>query len=197
MHVWPSAGLGKINARANDNSTFGFGPTIGLGNQKGFGIVDDFAFDDAKAGSIAFLTTSRQRELLEAMPLGQLLDLTGYKVVVHDESASMAMARQPTPLATNADSCHAELLIADLTYARVYMYGHNLKSFIVLREFGPGRSLQHRIGLSLQSPLVTPAKEKKRTVEAFTQDLEHAYVEAVKLFALARNNAQSKRDKVK
>lgn len=195
-----------MRARAHDNFAYGHGPALGggiggmLAPEKASrvqGVVDNFSYEQKEAEQVEMLQPSRQRELLLQAPLAEALHLGGYRIVIHDESATMAMVRNPAPLVGAASPCHAELLLANLTHARVYAHGHSLKSLVILREFGPAHELKQRAAIPIEAALTTSPKEEQRTPEAFAEDLERAFLDTIGLFARAREKAQDKGGKAK
>jgi len=195
-----------LSARALDNFTYGHGHPIGGGvvgliaperANRAKGVVDNFSYEEKEAEQVEMLQPSRQRALLLQAPLAETLHLGGYRIVLHDETATMAMARNPAPLVGAASPCHAELLLANLTYTRVYAHGHSLKSLVILREFGPAHELKQRAAIPIEAALTTSPKEEQRTPEAFAEDLERAFLDTIGLFARARDKAQDKGGKAK
>lgn len=195
-----------IRARAHDNFAYGHGPALGGGiggmlaperASRVQGVVDNFSYEEKEAEQVDMLQPSRQRALLLQAPLAETLHLGGYRIVLHDETATMAMARNPAPLVSAASPCHAELLLANLTYTRVYAHGHSLKSLVILREFGPTHDLKQRAAIPVEAALMTSPKEEQRTPEAFAEDLERAFLDTIGLFARARDKAQDKGGKAR
>lgn len=190
LHVWPSAGLAVMRAHAHDNFVWSAGDgqrgIVGLVSHSaaasGPNVNDTFTTEHYGPLQNGPLTPSRQIALMQALPLAEMLGLPGYRPVFHSGSKTLADVRKPARLSEDGPACHAELLLTDLTYARVYAHGHNLKAFWVLRDFGSDLALKRRAGLPEENPLTVPTDETKRTDDAFFADLERAFTSTLQQF---------------
>lgn len=178
LHIWLSAGPNVVRAHAHDNFTWGFG-----NDQNDLEEDDNFNTDRTPASPDGPLNRKRQSDLLSSLPLAAMLGLPGYRLVFHSEAMTMTDVRRPTRLSANGPACHAELILTDLTYARVYANGHNLKTFWVLRDFASGNSLVRRAGMPGEARLTVSIDEAKRTETEFRADLERAYQDNLRNFA--------------
>lgn len=190
LHVWPSAGLAVMHAHAHDNFVWSAGDgqrsIVGLFSHSaaasGPNVNDDFTTEHYGPIRNGPLTPARQIALMQAMPLAEMLGLPGYRPVFHTGNMTLADVRRSARLSAEGPACHAELLLTDLTYARVYAHGHNLKAFWVLRDFGSGTTMMRRAGRAEEDKLTVPTDETKRTDEAFFADLERAFTSTLQQF---------------
>ncbi len=191
LHVWPSAGLAVTRARAGENFTWnaidgeqavsGYessSPTAQWSSE-----YDDLKTEHHGPDARGPLTPARQIVLMQGLPLAAMLGLPGYRTVFHSETKTLGDVRKPARLIEGETACHAELILTDLTYARVYAHGHNLKTFWVLRDFGKGSDMKRRTGLALEDKLTVPTDETKRTDKAFFADLERAFIVTLEHFS--------------
>lgn len=179
-----------MRARAHDNFVWsaadGQRGIVGLVSHSaaasGPRVNDDFATEHHAPTASGPLDPARQIALMQAMPLADLLGLAGYRTVFHSGSMTLADVRNPARLDREGAACHAELLLTDLTYARVYAHGHNLKTFWVLRDFGSGSTMTRRSGIAEEDALTVPTDVTKRTDDAFLADLERAFTATLQHF---------------
>ncbi|MDF8334544.1 hypothetical protein [Novosphingobium cyanobacteriorum] len=171
--VW-SASQGQQNiASVLTNSAALSGPAVN----------DEFKTERKGPAAEGPLSRDRQISLIKAMPVASMLGLSNYRLVFHTETMTLADIRKPTALSPAASPCHAELVLTDLTYARVYANGHNLKTFWVLRDFGSGSTLVRRTGVPEETKLTVSTKEDERTEADFISDLERAFTTNLQEFA--------------
>lgn len=197
LHVWPGSAPASMRAKGFDNFQSGLknsgnGGLIGGSLDQAMASRAPVSLDTndtfASARSVPMpariLDAPRQIALLETADLPHLFGLEGYTAIFHDEVRGLADARQPGRLAQNEAGCSAELILADLTYARVYAHGHNLKALLVLREFASGPAATRRYSAPVETSLTVPAYPDDRSDAAFIADLETAFMANVRQFAL-------------
>jgi len=83
------------------------------------------------------LKTAEQRERLARTDLATALQLSGYRVVVHDQALDSQTLRSATGrLASDSTPCSAELAVADVFYQKAAIYGRSLRTLFMVRDFG-------------------------------------------------------------
>jgi hypothetical protein len=179
-----------VRARAGENFTWnamggaqaitGYEPHAPT--DRGSSEYDDLKAEQHGPDANGPLTPARQIALMRQLPLAELVGLPGYQPLFHSGSMTLADVRKTARLSEGGSPCRAELLLTDLTYARVYAHGHSLRAFWVLRDFGTGTSPKRRSGLPEEVRLMVPVEETKRTGEAFVADLERAFTATLEQF---------------
>ena len=135
LHVWPSEGLGSVRQTDANSGILG----LVASNAANKGIKSKSAQNNPAAGDPdAPLSPIKQRQLLAAAPLTDLLSLSGYKVVIHDSALdTMTIRNTKTRYAPSETPCYADLVIDDTTFTTAGVKGTGLRSFIRFRKFGP------------------------------------------------------------
>ncbi|MEO9635996.1 MAG: hypothetical protein ABJF89_12370 [Parasphingorhabdus sp.] len=144
LHVWPTENYIGIN----------------MGLLSGFGVVGVLADQEVNKGKVAtvkdlmedYLGPRVQLEQLDQLEFTKLLKLEGYKVIVEDPSPSHDDAKKDPEIKAKAKAmnktikakqrltdskapCYAELFTTHIFYHKAMMYGSNLFTGWIFREF--------------------------------------------------------------
>ncbi len=179
LHVWPSSGLRSVY----------------------YGWLHGGIVDGAVNGRDGYppipkdpVPTTLQVELLSKLDLAGVLQLEGYRVVVHDQSLDSRTIRAATGrLATSTSSCYAELIGDDVFFQQDVFSGAYLKSLIRFRSFGPGNAPARTFGTWTETRLqIFPPKEETQNVAALAE-LHGAFVKNIESFGAFLNKPAKKK----
>lgn len=130
------------------------------------------------------LSTLDQTTLLKEVPLGDLLKLDGYQIVVHDTALDSRTIRgTPGRLAASQSPCYAELITDDIVFQEDIVTGRRLKTLFRFRNFGGEQIPVRGFGTWAQTDLrLFPAKTAD-TEPAAAQEVRAAFQQNVSQFA--------------
>ena len=172
LHVWPSAGFHTVH----------FGWLHG-------GTVDGPA--KGRAGyqpmSAAPPSSDRQIELLRKLKPADLLGLSDFITVVHDQAlSSQEVQATPTRRVANSPACYAELMIGDLIIQRNALIGDALTALYRFRRFEGGLEPTRTFSTFIQEPLrLLPPAANSAAVQPAMDEVETAYAKALAGFGQA------------
>ncbi len=145
------------------------------------------------------LTAERQVERLRGLPIAQLLGLTEYAVVIHDQPLdSRTLRTTPGRLAPDTVPCYAELAVDDVFFQEDIIDGRFLKLLFRFRKFDGTATPSRSFGTYIQRRLTLfPPKTPESDAQAGLDELVAQYGDAVTEFgqALAKPPKASRKRK--
>jgi hypothetical protein len=167
LHVWPAAEIKSVTQGWWWNHTV---------NQ---------AFDPAKGGleRPKVLAPERQRDLLGALDLPQLLQLPPSAVTIHIDPLPRTASATKARLSGSSSSCYAELIVSQNFYDAAPMAPKSLRSLLVLRRFGDAIESPSSFSTWADTSLaIYPAKTADQA-QAADREIGTAYAANVRIFA--------------
>ena len=169
LHVWPSSGLRSVY----------------------YGWFHGGIVDGAVNGRDGYqpipkdpVPTQLQVEKLSGMDLAKLLQLPGYRAIVHRESLDSQKIRSTKGRLTESTAaCYAELVGDDVFFQQDVFSGSYLKSLIRFRSFGAGEAPARTLTTWTETKLTSFPPKQDSQNEAALAELHRAYVSNIQTFA--------------
>jgi hypothetical protein len=178
LHVWPASGF--------HTTYFGWahGGTVD-GNLKGREGYQQFSTD--------LLSSERQVGQLRGLQIGDLLGLSNYRVVVHDQALTSreirtGLARHATP----SPPCYAELMTDDLVIQNNVLYGVSLNAIYRFRQFNGEGAPTRSYGTYILQKLEHYPPKDGEDPKLGPAELVSAYTQSVTAFGLALQRSASR-----
>lgn len=184
LHVWPTENYLGFNS----------------GLLSGFGIVGTLADMEAHKGKVKtvkdlmrdYLGPDVQMDALNKIGIADTLKLKGYSIVVHEPTpfnedlkknpelkaktkALNARIKAKKRLTDSTHPCYAELVTTHIFYHKAMMYGSNLFTGWIYREFGDKQIATKTSTGQVKNPLEAFPPKSDDTVEAAKAELIDAY----------------------
>jgi hypothetical protein len=184
LHVWPTENYIGINS----------------GLLAGFGVVGAVVDQAAHAGKVKtvkelmadYLGPQVQIEELNKIGIADTLKLRGYRVVVEEPTpfreefkknpelkakakAMNAKIKSKQRLSSSTSKCYAELITTYIFYHKAMMYGSNLFTHWIYREFGDKPVATKVASGQVKNPLEHFPPKAEDKVEEAKQELRDAY----------------------
>lgn len=143
------------------------------------------------------LPSLRQHEILNAMPLTEMLGLKDYAQVLHESALdSHTLRRTQGRLQQGGPACYAELVIDDVFFQEDIVDGRFLKALIRYREFGAGEAPVRSFGTYVQEKLTRfPPKTPDEDADPAIDELGTAFAQVVQDFGAALNKPAKKKSR--
>lgn len=133
------------------------------------------------------LNSESQAEILGTLPLPQILNLPGYRTVLHRNALDSRTVRQTVGrLSDSGPPCYAELVVDDVFFQEDVVNGKYLKALFRFRQFDSD-TLKRRFGAYSQVKLLLFPPDAPEGLEPALQELDQAYSDAIGEFGKALN----------
>lgn len=184
LHVWPTENYIGINT----GLLSGFGA---------LGALADMAAHDGRVKTVKdlmrdYLGPEVQMEELNKIGIAQTLKLEGYRIVVHEPTpfnedlkgnpelkakvkAMNARIKAKQRLSDSTHPCYAELITTMIFYHKAMMYGSNLFTGWIYREFGDKPLATRTATGAVKNPLENFPPKTPEMVEAAKLELRDAF----------------------
>lgn len=169
LHVWPGEGLTSI--------FYGLlhGGIVNGGQQgrRGYPRVPPNA-----------MSTAIQTELLAEAQPHQVMNLSGYRLVLHREALSSRTIRTVTGrVSASTSACYAELMVDDVFLQQDWFNGAKLRVLYRYRDFGPGPAPRRSFTTWADSDLDNFPPQNEAALPGALQELRAAFRRTVTVFA--------------
>jgi hypothetical protein len=174
LHAWPGPGLGSIF-----HGWWHGGIVDGaIKGRQGYTPI-----------SVNPIETSEQASLLAKTNLSELLKLSDYKQIVHDESLGSTVIRSASGrLSESISPCYAELIVEKVMFQEDMVNGRSFKILVRFRKFGASQTVERLFGTWAQSPVKLFPAENQEDAEAASNEIRTAYLSNISIFAGYLNN---------
>jgi hypothetical protein len=140
LHVWPAANMDIVRHRSFEGNRAGglLDLLIKQEQERSTRKADARATDILAASDTPDpLSTAIQVETLKSLPIAEMMELSGYVVIIHDTALDSRTIRTVKTRYTETNAaCYADLVTDDVVYTRAYANGRGLKTFFRFRDFG-------------------------------------------------------------
>ena len=180
LHVWPGSKLGSV-----------YSGWVRGGIVNG-AVTGRNGYPRTPADAI---NTDEQAALLKGAQPQDLLKLSDYRLVVHDQALpSSVIRRSATRISNSTSPCYAELIVDDVMLQHDdFVSGKYLKVLFRYREFGAAPAPTRVFGTWVQSRLTKFPPKTPEEEEAAIEEVKLAYFKNIAAFASALHAPRKKR----
>lgn len=144
----------------------------------------------------SILTPEAQVRTLGELDLPTLLQLPGYRVVLHpDRLPSRVIRATPGRLVPGTPACYAELVTDDVFFQQDLVDGRFLKAIFRFRQFDGGETPGRTFGSYVQYRVTQFPPQEPEQLDAALEEFRLAYGQAVREFGEALNRPDKKKKK--
>lgn len=148
----------------------------------------------------SILSAETQLRTLTEMNLAEVLRLTGYTVVFHDQPLTSRAIRAATGrVLTDTPACYAEFITDDVFFQQDIVEGRFIKAIFRFRQFdGSSEAPARTFGTYVQYRLTQFPPAEPEQLEVALEEFRLAYGQSVRQFGAALNKpAKPKKGKAK
>lgn len=179
LHVWPTAGVNSMFYGWTHGSTV----NAAAKGRKGYPAVPNDP-----------LPPARQIELLQALPLEQLLERPAGQVIYHPQPLDRMAARRPGRHTDSIATCYGELIVGDIFYEEAVFSSRSLRTLFDYRAFnGEPGAAPTRFMTWAEQPLTLFPPKTDGDMSAALAEIGQVFGGEFRDFAQARLKATGRR----